>query len=477
MNYARLLGVLAITVIPPAQLLAASDAEVAELKHMLQELRQDYESRIAILENKIDAAEAKANSAEEKAQSLQDKEIADNESRVAADDNRFNPALSIVLQGTAANYSQDPDDWYLPGFQTGGEAGLLNEGLSLRESELVASASVDSLFYAQFTLGLHDEDGDTHVDVEEAFIDTLSLPAGLGMRFGRFYTETGYINTRHSHAWDFVDAPLVSQAFLGKQYKDDGVRLSWLAPTPLYLDFGLEALRGEKFPASGDGSKFLGDAQNYYVRLGGDAGLSNSYQLGLSHLRTSPEDRTGGHAHGHEDEHGEQSEHGSSFTGDSNLTIFDAVWKWAPHGNMQDRNLVLQGEYFYRDESGDVLLQEGIDYALFDYSGSQRGYYLQGIYQFMPRWRIGLRYDRLNPDNRLRLVANTTDEEGDELAEETGFLTDHNPHRLSAMLDWTPSEFSRLRLQYSRDESQPQVDDQFFLQYIMTIGAHGAHRY
>ena len=77
---------------------------------------------------------------------------------------------------------------------------------------------------------------------------------------------------------------------------------------------------------------------------------------------------------------------------------------------MQDRNLVLQGEYFYRDESGDVLLQEGIDYALFDYSGSQRGYYLQGIYQFMPRWRIGLRYDRLNPDNRLRLVANTTDE-------------------------------------------------------------------
>ena len=101
-----------------------------------------------------------------------------------------------------------------------------------------------------------------------------------------------------------------ARLFSGRQYKDDGVRLSWLAPAPLYLDFGLEALRGEKFPSSGDGSKFLGDAQNYYVRLGGDAGLSNSYQLGLSHLRTSPEDRTGGHAHGHEDEHEEHSEHG-----------------------------------------------------------------------------------------------------------------------------------------------------------------------
>ena len=477
MHYVRLLGVLAIIAFPPAQLSAATDAEVAELKQMLKALRRDYESRITILEKKIAAAEATANSAEEKAQSLQEKVIAANENGAGNNDNSFNPALSIILQGTAVNYSRDPDDWFLPGFQTGGEAGLLTEGLSLRESELVASANVDNLFYAQFTLGLHDEDGSTHVDVEEAFVDTLSLPGGLGLRFGRFYTETGYINTRHSHTWDFVDAPLVSQAFLGKQYKDDGIRLSWLAPTPLYLEMGLEALRGEKFPSSGDGSKFLGDAQNYFVRVGGDAGSSNSYQLGLSHLRTSPVDRTGGHAHNHEDDHEEHSEQGSSFSGDSNLSILDAVWKWAPGGNTQDRNLVLQGEYFYRDESGDVLLLEGREYALFDYDGNQSGYYLQGVYQFMPRWRIGLRYDRLNPDNQLRLIANTTDEAAAELAEETGFLSDYNPHRLSTMLDWTPSEFSRVRLQYSRDKSQPEADDQFFLQYIMTIGAHGAHQY
>ena len=472
MYHARLISALALIALAPPQLLAASDVEVAELRQMLNELRQDYESRITVLEKKIAEAEETANSAKDEAQSLQAQVIANNQAS-GNKDNNFNPALSVILQGTAASYSRDPDDWSLPGFQTGGEAGLLPEGLSLRESELVASANVDNLFYAQFTLGLHEEEGDTHVDVEEAFVDTLSLPGGLGMRFGRFYAETGYINTRHSHVWDFVDAPLVSQAFLGKQYKDDGIRLSWLAPTDLYLEFGFEALRGERFPASGDGSKFLGDAQNYFARVGGDIGSSQSYQLGLSQLRTSPVDRTSGHAHDHE----EQSGHGTAFSGDSNLTILDAIWKWAPDGNMQERNLVLQGEYFYRDEAGDVLQQEQDEYALFDYDGSQAGYYLQGIYQFMPRWRLGLRYDRLNPDNRLRLTANTTDEPGDELAEETGLLSDYDPYRLSAMLDWSPSEFSRLRLQYSRDKSQKEVDDQFYLQYIMTIGAHGAHQY
>ncbi len=474
MYHARLISALALIALAPPQLLAATDVEVAELKQMLNELRQDYESRITILEKKIAEAEVTANSAKDKAQSLQAQMVVNNQNS-GNSGNSFNPALSVILQGTAADYSRDPNEWILPGFQTGGEAGLLPEGLSLRESELVASANVDSLFYAQFTLGLHEEEGDTHVDVEEAFVDTLSLPGGLGMRFGRFFAETGYNNTRHSHVWDFVDAPLVSQAFLGKQYKDDGIRLSWLAPTHLYLELGLEALRGESFPASGDGSRFLGDAQNYFTHVGGDIGMSHSYQVGLSQLRTSPIDRTSGHAH--DDEHEEHSEHGTAFSGDSNLTVLDVIWKWAPNGNMQERNLVLQGEYFYRDEAGDVLLQEEGEYALFDYDGSQTGYYLQGVYQFMPRWRLGLRYDRLNSDNQLRLTANTTDESGDALAKETGLFSDYDPYRLSAMLDWSPSEFSRLRLQYSRDKSRPEVDDQFYLQYIMTIGAHGAHQY
>jgi hypothetical protein len=46
------------------------------------------------------------------------------------------------------------------------------------------------------------------------------------------------------------------------------------------------------------------------------------------------------------------------------------------------------------------------------------------------------------------------------------------------MVDWNNSEFSRLRLQYARDRSMPGVtDNQITFQYIMSLGAHGAHKF
>jgi hypothetical protein len=45
------------------------------------------------------------------------------------------------------------------------------------------------------------------------------------------------------------------------------------------------------------------------------------------------------------------------------------------------------------------------------------------------------------------------------------------------MTDWSNSEFSRLRLQYTRDEAGLENDDQWGLQYIFSIGAHGAHTF
>jgi hypothetical protein len=46
------------------------------------------------------------------------------------------------------------------------------------------------------------------------------------------------------------------------------------------------------------------------------------------------------------------------------------------------------------------------------------------------------------------------------------------------MLDWSPSEFSRLRLQFARDEARPgQADNQVYLQYIMSLGAHAGHTF
>jgi hypothetical protein len=46
------------------------------------------------------------------------------------------------------------------------------------------------------------------------------------------------------------------------------------------------------------------------------------------------------------------------------------------------------------------------------------------------------------------------------------------------MVDWSPSEFSRIRLQYARDEARlGETDNQLWIQYIMSLGAHGAHKF
>ena len=46
------------------------------------------------------------------------------------------------------------------------------------------------------------------------------------------------------------------------------------------------------------------------------------------------------------------------------------------------------------------------------------------------------------------------------------------------MLDYSASEFSRIRLQLANDRSQQNLPDrQLLLQYQMSLGAHGAHRY
>jgi len=54
----------------------------------------------------------------------------------------------------------------------------------------------------------------------------------------------------------------------------------------------------------------------------------------------------------------------------------------------------------------------------------------------------------------------------------------YSPTRNSLMLDYAPSEYSLVRLQLAQDKSRQGVtDNQLFLQYIMSLGAHGAHKF
>jgi hypothetical protein len=90
---------------------------------------------------------------------------------------------------------------------------------------------------------------------------------------------------------------------------------------------------------------------------------------------------------------------------------------------------------------------------------------VQAVYQFKPRWRVGARYDRLQASNDVAIVGPNP------------LASTHDPNRISVMGDFSNSEFSRLRLQLNRDRSRPETDSQVVFQYLMSIGAHGAHRF
>ena len=379
--------------------------------------------------------------------------------------NAFNPAVSVIIDGVYASYKNNPEEYNIPGFPLGGEAGLAPEGFSLGHSEITLSNNIDDKFYGQFTLAIAEHEGAVEVELEEAFFETLALGHGFTIRGGRFYSALGYLNQQHPHAWDFHDAPLIYRGLFGYQYFDDGIRASFVAPTDLFFEVGAEALTGNKYPAGGEHNKL--DSVVGFVNLGGDIGDSHSWQAGVSYWQVDNVAREyGGHAHGHEADHAGETPH---FEGDSKTMGLNAIYKWAPDGNYRDQHVKLQFEYFARDDDGVIELEGSDPLEESSLEGRQDGWYLQGIWQFTRGWRVGARYDAVDSDNKGS---------DPDVLDEAGLLNNgHKPKRVSLMTEWVPSEFSRIRLQYNRDDSYQESDDQVFLQYTFSIGAHGAHTF
>ena len=426
----------------------AQESEIELLRTAVQELRSDYETRIAELERRLAVAEQNANQAN---YAVQQAESAQSATSGRGSLSAFNPAIGIIFQGQAWSFGKNPDDYAIQGFPLGGEAGPINEGLGIGETELILNANVDDKFTAWLTAALALEDGESVVEIEEAWVQATALPAGFGARFGRFFSGIGYLNTRHSHTWDFADQPLPYQAFLGDQYLDDGVQLRWLAPTDLYMEFGGEWFRGSRYPAGGDAKSGFG-SHSLFAKFGGDVGSDSSWLAGVSYLDSTAIDRPSG-----------DEDDPLLFTGDSTLASAEFIWKWAPEGNWKQKNLVIQAEYFRRSEDGIYLLPGG---APSQYDVDQTGWYAQAVYQPIPRWRIGGRVDGLSSDSPGLLF------DGTALA-----VPASDPMRYSIMADWSNSEFSRLRLQLTRDEAGTEDDTQWGIQYIHSIGAHGAHAF
>ena len=498
-----LIAVLAMPVLPflfapSVKAQSAAEPTAAELADQIRDLKREYEARIGALEAQLSVLESSAQDSDQT-------DASPAGTPRPASDNAFNPAIGVVLNGMLSSYSADESE--IPGFPVGHESERPAEGLSLGHSEIAMSSNIDDKFFGNLTLGLGVHPGEpTEVELEEAYIQTLpgaGLPEGMRIKAGRALWTFGYLNEQHRHGDDFADRPLPYRAFLDNAYNDDGAEVSIVLPTDIYSEIGAGRFRGDDNPFGGSASGR--EAWSAYARLGGDLGRDSAWRIGAYILSGEARNRGGGHAHAgeeggghahdeemhHEEEHDDDEhdddehdddehhdeehdheehadEHGHTeffsdgmFSGDSRLFALDFRTTWAPTGNARERELTLQGEYFWRKENGIYALEaEGEDEAgeseYFD--TTTEGWYAQAIYKFLPRWRVGVRYSRLIPSNDMELG--------------------RDPDAVAAMIDWTNSEFSRLRLQYSRERlAGDEHDSQVMLQYIMSLGAHPAHTF
>ena len=474
-----------------------------ELAAQINALKQDYEKRIAALEAQIAAMKAKPPAADGQAAPA-------SKPTMRTGDNAFNPALGVVLNAMFVDRSDE--EVGLPGFQVGHESERPEKGFSLGHSEVSMSGNIDDKFRGALTLGLGAHDGETEVELEEAYIQTLAgsgLPDGVRLKAGRALWTFGYLNEQHAHADDFADRPLPYRAFLDGAYNDDGAELSVVIPGDIYSEIGGGLFRGGDTPFGG--SESGREAWSAYARIGGDVGRNSALRLGAYVLDGEAHGRAGAphedeHGHGEEDEHEEEAgnDHddepghaeyfsGGSFAGDTRLFGVDFRYTLAPTGNAREQELILQGEYFRRSESGIYTLEEEEEDPVCTVSradindnsldelpitceaphhedededhhegfktlnGDASGWYAQAVYKFLPQWRVGARYARLSPPSDAEL--------------------DNDISTFSTMLDWTNSEFGRVRLQYNRETFGDVRDNQLILQYVMSLGAHGAHSF
>lgn len=362
--------------------------------------------------------------------------------------------------------------------------GGLERGVNLRETELVFSATVSPHFDAWAMLTLS-ASGD--VELEEAYFDTRSLPYGLKVRGGKFLSGIGYLNSQHPHQWDFVDQNLPYRTLLGEHgLSDTGLRLSWLPKTGnWYTQLGVEALQGreqtfatagEETPtARADGAPLAPTAAGglssakagprlltLFAKLGPDLGANHAVQFGgwLAQSRQHQE------IHDHTLDNPAASVH--ALEGRGRAWGLDAVYKYDAGRYGGQGNVKLVGEYLRLNKNLKIAFHELGALVGQKRDFTQDGFVVQGTYGFAPHWEAGLRYDVTGLTNKVDGPSGT-------------LMNWDASERWTAALTWRIDHFSLFRLQASSAklaiDGERESVNQVYLQYQLSLGAHGAHSF
>lgn len=337
-------------------------------------------------------------------------------------------------------------------------------GFNARNTELAFDGAVDPYFegFANIVFKL-DNDNETEVEVEEAFLQTTNLPFNLQLKGGQFFAAFGRINPTHPHTWDFADAPLVHGLLLGPDgLRGVGAQISWTLPTRWYSQLLLGVQNGR----GGTAFSFRNPGNNgiFFDRRTTDRELrglgdfvwlprwENSFDLSPTQVVLV----------------GASGAFGANDTGPHTRTQIyggDLLYKWkSAQADGGFPFVKWQTETMYRRfEAGRGLDQSFPVAEMFD----DWGLYSQVLWGFKKGWVAGIRGDYYDADDSRF----TIDPER------------QSRSRISANLTWYPTEFSKLRLQYNHDF----IDDSFFLagrdvdsvflQFEFILGAHGAHKF
>src|SRR6266480_2425004 len=337
-------------------------------------------------------------------------------------------------------------------------------GFNARNTELAFDGAVDPYFegFANIVFKL-DNDNETEVEVEEAFMQTTNLPYNLQLKAGQFFAAFGRLNTVHPHAWEFVDTPLVNGLFLGPDgLRGVGAQTSWTLPLPWYsqLIFASQNGRG----STGFSFRNPGDDGMFFDRVTTDRearGLQdfvwiprfeNSFNLSDTQTVLA----------------GVSGAFGSNETGANSRTQIygaDLLYKWkSSHAEGGFPFVKWQTEFMYRRFQAGHGVDDSFPVAE---TFHDWGLYSQVLWGFKKGWVAGIRGDYVHMQDSM-----FTDD------------LDRQPRwRLSADLTWYPTEFSKIRLQYNQDFleenfflSGRQVES-IFLQWEFILGAHGAHKF
>jgi hypothetical protein len=369
--------------------------------------------------------------------------------------------LDISLDGLFAAGGSTATDEELESLQGGGHDPH-KRGFTVQNVELTFAGAVDPYFRGDAAIvATIDPDGETVVELEEAFLTTTSLPWGLQVKGGQFFTEFGRLNASHPHSWDFVDQPVVNtRMFGGDGMRGPGVRASWLAPTgfPLELIGTVQNANGEtmtSFLATEDGQVGGRPTAAPSVRSLADmvytGRLTASFDIGENTVVLPGLSGTAG-------------PNGTGSSARTRILGADLTVKWKPKDADQGFPFFAwQSEAMVRRFQADAYFDPGPPVVSFPHEVLEdRGAYSQVVWGFTRGWTVGGRFDCA--DGR----------EGDP---ESDPMRDRRT-RGSAALTWFPSEFSKLRLQVNRDDSEALgTSTSVWLQFEFTLGAHGAHKF